>query len=363
MRVIHTIHSLRAAAGGPSYSVPSLCMALQRRGVDVELWAQDRGGTSLGELSVRQMRRSDVTSELRKFAGQVTRLIVHDHGVWLPWNHSIARSSRHLRVPRVVSPRGMLEPWAMQYRGMKKKFAWHAYQFGDLQAAGLLHATSAAEAGNFKRLGLTSPIIEAPNGVDADAMPCAEHDPYQPERVLLFLSRIHPKKGLLDLVTAWSRVQRPGWKIRVVGADEGNHLHDVRAAVDAAGLGRVFVFTNHLDGAEKWEAYRSADLFVLPSYSENFGLVVAEALGCGLPVITTQATPWAEVADAECGWWIPTGPDALEQALRAAVQLSPAERLAMGLRGRALVRERYTWPAIARLMIEGYEGVLNPVVA
>jgi glycosyltransferase involved in cell wall biosynthesis len=257
----------------------------------------------------------------------------------------------------------MLEPWAIQFRGVKKKLAWRAYQFGDLQAASLLHATSAAEAGNLQKLGLTSPVVVAPNGVDADAMPCATHDPRRTERVLLFLSRIHPKKGLLDLVTAWSRVRPPGWTIRIVGADEDNHLRDVRGAVEHAGLSAVVHFTDHVNGAEKWEAYKNSDVFALPSYSENFGLVVAEALGCGLPVITTQATPWSELVDADCGWWVPTGPDAFEQALRAAVLLSPAERMAMGLRGRALIRERYTWPAIARLMINGYETVLNPVVA
>lgn len=363
MKIVHTVHSIRAAAGGPSYSVPSLCLALQRQDVEVELWTQDAGGSRTLDVTVRQVSRSDLASEFRRLAGTTRHFVVHDHGVWLPWNHSIARVSRDLRVPRVVSPRGMLEPWAMQFRGVKKKLAWHAYQFGDLQAASLLHATSAGEASNFQKLGLTSPIVMAPNGVEADAMPCAEHDPQRRERVLLFLSRIHPKKGLLDLVTAWSRVRPANWKIRIVGADEANHLRDVRAAVDDAGLDDVVFFTDHLSGAEKWEAYRSADVFVLPSYSENFGLVIAEALGCGLPVITTQATPWAELAEADCGWWVPTGPDALEQALRAAVLLSPAERMAMGLRGRALVRERYTWPAIARLMIDGYETVLNPVVA
>lgn len=320
----------------------------------MELWTQDGAINGNERVPTRRIRRSELESQFSTVRQQSPDVVVHDHGVWLPWNHTVAQVTRRHLISRVVSPRGMLEPWAMSYRSWKKKVAWHTYQRADLESACLLHATAQSEASHLRAYGLTAPIVVAPNGVDVSTEPLAPHEDGRAPKTALFLSRLHPKKGLLDLVEAWRRLRPPHWRLRIVGPDEGGHQREVLAAVVAAGLRDVIDFKDQVAGDAKWRHYRESDLFVLPSYSENFGIVVAEALRAGLPVITTQATPWSELASDGCGWWIATGVDSLEVALRQALTLTSEERRAMGQAGRRLVERRYTWPAVAEIMMENY---------
>ena len=140
-----------------------------------------------------------------------------------------------------------------------------------------------------------------------------------------------------------------------------------KARVKELGLDGSFVFTGPLDDEAKWDAYRRADVFVLPTYSENFGIVVAEALWAGVPVITTKGTPWGELETAKCGKWIdlpsegsnPSAWPALVEALREMMSLSDDERRQMGANGRRLVEEKYTWAAVVKEMVKGYELVVS----
>lgn len=339
--------------------MPALCLALQAEGVAVELWTHDETILPPAKLSTRRVPPSELANELAKVKKADSQVILHDHGVWLPWNHKVAQAAQAAGVPRVVSPRGMLEPWALNYRSWKKKLAWKLYQKQDLQAAQLLHATSVAESENFRKLGLEPAITIAANGITLPPESLQRRSKPSQRRTILFLSRLHPKKGLLDLVAAWKGIRDPDWHIRIVGPDEQNHRAEVQTAISAAGLTSQITIDPGLAGGAKWQAYADADLFVLPSYSENFGLVVAESLAAGTPVITTHATPWEELETAHCGWWIPTGAASLETALRQAIELPMDELDYMGKRGRELIEERYTWPTIAAHMLRTYRSLLN----
>jgi glycosyltransferase involved in cell wall biosynthesis len=276
----------------------------------------------------------------------------------------------------------MLTAWALKFRGLKKRVAWHLYQQHDLRSAQVLHATSQDEAEGFRALGLTQPIAVIPNGVEAPSAvrrapsakrqaQCEERHAPGATRTALFLSRIHPKKGLIDLVRAWGALsaerQAPGamrhaqsaWRVVIAGGDENGHLAEVKTEIRKLKLENCFEFVGEVAGDRKWELYRQADLFVLPTYSENFGIVIAEALACGVPVITTKGTPWQELQTHRCGWWVEVGAEALLGALRLALSASPEERREMGERGRALVKSKYTWPAVAAQMKSVYEWVLD----
>ena len=186
----------------------------------------------------------------------------------------------------------------------------------------------------------------------------AQSTAVDPRRTALFLSRIHPVKGLLELVDAWGQVRPAGWRMVITGPDEGGHRAVVDARVLAQGLAADFAFIGAVDGAKKTALYRSADLFILPSFSENFGVVVAEALTHGLPVLTTQGTPWQDLPAHGCGWWVPADARSLADALRQATSLTDAERQAMGEQGQDYVR-RYDWQAIARQMLAVYQWILG----
>ncbi len=356
--------------------MPALAGALANLGVQVRLVALQRNGA--GELPTAEQQtkvpttfvpcRNNVAKltgggafrrTVLGLCGEGKNTVLHDNGLWLGTNHGTVRAARISGAALIISPRGMLTEWSLQHNGWKKKIAWRLYQERDLRAATVLHATSKAEADGFRAAGLNQPIAIVPNGVFIPKMTFTPKMSGQQERILLFLSRIHPKKGLLTLVQAWATARPNGWKVVVAGNDEGGHLGEVKAESQKLGVASDFNFVGEVDGDAKWKLYGNADLFVLPSHSENFGMVVAEALGCGVPVITTHDTPWEELSARQCGWWVKTTPETLADALRDATNRTDEERREMGLRGRALVEERYTWPGAAARMKSVYEWMLK----
>lgn len=334
MTVTHTVASLDASKGGPSRSVPALARELERQGVEVRLHAWDDGSDPPGEPD-----------------------LIHDHGIWLPTNHRAARLAGTLGIPRVVSLRGMLEPWAMRHRRWKKRVAWHLFQRRDLQQATLIHVTSEAEAEGVRRMDLTIPTAVIPNGVELP--PTRPVGGERGTRRALFLSRLHPVKGLPALIEAWATIRPANWQLVLAGPDEDGHRAELERQMSAHRLNGAVSCVGPVDDDDKWTWYENADLFVLPSHGESFGLVIAEALASGLPVITTKDTPWEELESHRCGWWVDAEVDALASALREATSLSSSERNAMGERGRRLVEERYCWDRIARRMRDVYEWILH----
>jgi glycosyltransferase involved in cell wall biosynthesis len=283
--------------------------------------------------------------------------LVHLHGLWKLTCLAVSRWSRLTRRPFIASPHGMLEPWALRRSAWKKRCALWLYTGPCLRRAACLRATSQLEASSIRRAGFTNPIALIPNGVHCPThLPPRQQDAKQHRA--LFLSRIHPKKGLLNLIHAWAAIRPADWRLSIAGPDEAGHLTEVKSLVHGLRLENVQFLGEAWDDA-KTSLLLQTDLFVLPSYSENFGLVIPEALACAVPVITTRATPWQELLQHHCGWWIDLGVPPLIDALKAAFATPIPVLRAMGSRGRALVQARYSWEPIGQRMLQVYQWMLD----
>jgi glycosyltransferase involved in cell wall biosynthesis len=375
---------------------------------------------------------------------------VHIHGIWSPVLARRFLHWRHLGIPCVVTVHGMLAPWALAHKRLKKWVAWHIYQKRLLSQASAMHATSEREADDLRKLGL-NPLVEIipwgievpevgkPEGGDesniehrtsniehrtededlpevgkalnfkheilnareqelvnapacnpkpkiadghanegcadfhkvresSDRVQNSKSNIQNPKfsskspRTALFVGRIYPVKGLPMLVEAWAKVRPSGWKMQIVGPDEAGHLAEVEELVRKAGLEADFEFTGPLEGGSLHQAYADADIFILPSHTENFGMVVAEALAHGLPVIATQGSPWSGLLDNACGWWPEISSASIANALRAATSLDPSELRLMGTRGLVWVQNDFSWDKCARLMADLYQSLgLNKI--
>lgn len=268
---------------------------------------------------------------------------VHIQGLWSPTLAKNFWRWRKLGVPCVVSPHGMLTSWALEHKYFRKKIAWHLYQKSILNRAAVLHATSVTEAEQFAKLGLKTQTYIIPWGVTIPAVDVSKNGHSPTVRTAVFAGRLCPIKGLPMLFDAWQRVRPVDWKLRVIGPDEAGYRASLESIVREKGIDSSVTFEGAFSKADLQRACLDADLFVLPSYSENFGLVVGEALAVGTPVLTTCGTPWQRIADTNCGWWVPPTTEAIVPALQAATAMSSGQLRQMGSIGAALVRKEFSW--------------------
>ena len=373
IRVLHTIAALRSASGGPSRTVSSICEGLGRLGASVEIVTQNFRDANIVPQSefvkttfvpgifipsIRFVYSPFFRTTLSDRCKKTEPRLIHDHGLWLPTNHAAAVIAHNLNIPLIISPRGMLEPWSLRNKAWKKRIAWNLYQHRALLSGIAFHAASVKEAESIREMGFKQPIAVIPNGTQF-----SEWKEYLRKetdlRTALFLSRIHRSKGLLELVKAWQIAHPKGWRMIIAGPDEDGHQKEVQAAIHQAGLQDIFQFAGSVEGEAKTNLYRSADLFILPTFSENFGVVVAEALSCGVPVITTKGAPWESLITYGCGWWIDIGVESLSAAIREATSLSEIERQEMGRRGCIFVEQNFAWSQIAEKMLSVYQWILG----
>ena len=360
LKIFLSVTSLDTRYGGPAYSVGRLAAALAESGVEVGLWTPDGSAVDAGFNVVPLVAANPV----RKFQCGLNAAVAlfgspdvfHDNGIWMPHNHRIAKIASRRGIPRVVSTRGMLEPWARAHKRFKKSIAWPLYQRRDLECATLLHATSDVEKANLMSYSLRPEVSVIPNGVDIPddvsvELPASDRSN---EKTALFVGRLYPVKGLPSLIQAWSSVVPHGWKLVIAGPDEGGHLAQLKRLVAAAGLEGVISFVGHVEGRAKRALFLSANLFVLPTQSESFGMAIAESLSYGVPVLTTTAAPWP-LLDGSCGWRVPPDMVGLANGLALATSIDTEMLAIMGQRGREIVMERFQWKNVASLFIAEYE--------
>ncbi len=293
--------------------------------------------------------------------------VIHSHGLRMFPSYEARRASVRRGIPLVVSPHGQLDPWILAYNRARKWLVARLFEDKNLRSAACLHATANQEARFFRDYGLTNPIAVIPIGLDAAGYPTSVDDrtitSRWPElagkRRLLFLSSIYRKKGLPRLAQAWVRLHKrhPDWQLVIGGVELDHSRIKAQAIIESGDASAATTFLGQLPESMKRDMLAAADLYVLPTDGENFSIAVAEALACARTVIVSNTTPWANLREHRCGWWIEVGVDPLCEALEEAMAASDEERAAMGARGRSLIERDYSWPSIARRLRELYDWI------
>lgn len=367
MKILHLVSRIDVSDGGPSKSVSDLALQQAHKGLNTFIMSRCSENPYLkhnldSRLQLIFLSQDSFTSSLISFISKEELNVLHGHGIWQTPVHKMSVVARDFNIPYIISPRGMLEPWALKAGKWKKKLAMAIYQRRDLAKAACIHATAQMEAENIRKIGFNNPIAIIPNGIELLEFPLKKELETKSGKTLLFLSRIHPKKGIELLIEAWSLIDKSkkiGWKVEIAGNGEENYIHSLRKLIQEKRLESEISIIGPQFGDAKISAYHRADLFVLPTYSENFGIVVAEALACGVPVITTKGTPWEELTTHQAGWWIDIGIDPLVEALKNAINLSDHERSVMGRNGRKLIEDKYSIESVASQMISLYQWILG----
>ena len=377
-RILYVTHSVSRQGGGISSAVSRLSQSVAGHGWETRVFGLTDADTAndraiWGDVKVRTFpvigphrlgHASGLGAALEKSAGAGT--IVHLHGLWKWTSLAVLRASRATHTPRVVSPHGMLDRWALARSVAQKRVAWWLYEAANLRGADCLHALCEAEVAQIRDAGLTNAVAVIPNGVDLPpAAPSAGCEAVEAvvhgRRVLLFLSRIHPKKGLIPLMHAWAAcgTRHGDWVLAIAGPDEGGHEAEVRRLVTSLGVEDSVLFVGPQYGPAKaaWLAVSSA--FVLPSFSEGFPMAILEAMAYGLPVVMTPACNFPEAQAAGSAIAATPAPESLVEAIERLTALSDTERRAMGARGRELAAREYAWDRIAGRMIRLYGWLLE----
>lgn len=385
MNVLHLIPSVGPGAFGPGYVALNLAKEQNRLGCSIQIWCLDTSTDIRWASEVSDLRRKHIRSfsckgptflgyspEMESFAtgsagGQFD--VVHQHGIWTGISRVTYKISKKHGIPSVIAPHGSLESWALSRSKWKKLIAKYFYESRNLNHAACLHATAVPEHSDFRKFGLLNPVAVIPNGVaskwlnnDGNADNFRNRFKIdQSKRILLFMSRITPKKGLFMLLNAIDMIINDfdDWMLVIIGPDEFGHKSEIRALVKELGLNDLVKFVDPVFNQLKRDAFSAADLFILPSYSEGAPMVILDALSAGVPVITTKASPWQDLSRYGCGWWVDISVNGICEALKHSVNLSKENLEEMGRRGKELVASKYTWTSLAQMTTDLYLWLLG----
>lgn len=378
MKVFSFMLSLNPKYGGPTFSVPIQCRGLAQVGVDISLFTYSESRPYENEIikdGVKVVEYDKPTSFIRKKMHLALRHLLkqndnadiyHYHGVWLPCNHWCAAAARSKGKKYVLNPRGDLEIYRINYdkwKKLKKRIIWQLYAKKDTQNASCIIATSEQEANAVRSRGITAPIAIIPNGIEITNFPKQVVHTHRDKKVVLFLSRVNPIKGLELLIEAWSKLPDNlgmNWELHIAGnSDPKEYVHKLEEQITQLGLEDKVKLLGPIVGEAKMQKYMNSDLFILPTFNENFGNVIAEAMMCECPAITTKNAPWEVLEEDKCGWWIDLSVDNLVNTLTKAMSLSDDERIELGKKSRQCIINHYSSESVAKQTKMVYEWIMG----
>lgn len=386
MKILIVIASVGDIYGGPSKCVVELAQALGSFGIEVDIVNTNANGSTDLEVPLhtwiaKKYYRIQYFSYSRlldyKISLSLTSWLfqhvceydlVHTNGIFSYPVLSAYRACQQHQVPYVVTPHGMLEPWALSYKAWKKRLYYTLLEKPALHRASAMQMLASTEAKAVKPLNLKTPLIVVPNGInpqDFENLPDPElfynnFPDTRNKKLIIFLGRIDPKKGLDLLAVAFGKIytQLPQTHLIVAGPDNIGFLPTVQSYFNQAGCLDAVTFTGMLTGDTKYAALAAANIYVAPSYSEGFSVSVLEGMVSGLPCVITTACNFPEAATAKAAHIVDIDANSIFEALIECLK-APQESQAMGDRARQFILENYTWDTIATKMIDVYTCILN----
>jgi glycosyltransferase involved in cell wall biosynthesis len=394
VKILHVIPSMAPRYGGPIHAIPAWTREQVKQGHQVTLMTTNIDGrgvldvpanTPIGEDGIEKWYFALERPKTWYYSGALSRTlreqvsrfdIAHIHSIFLWPTTAAAYWCNRRGVPYIIRPAGSLDPvclakryehWFISARSRFKKWAYFntAAQI-DLQRASAMHFTSDAEMQAAQALALKPPGFVLPLGITPEAreeklQTTFEHHRFKGKKIILFLSRLDPIKGLELLIDGVAKLARSRDDFALVIAGDGpeQYRRELQSRVSACGLDQTTVFAGHVTGCEKWDLFSSAEVFVLPSYHENFGVAVVEAMAAGVPVVISERINiWPDISAAGAG--VVTGLDATDiaQALHRLLDDRPL-CLEMGRKGLALTRDRFDWSRIVHELTNIYQRLID----
>jgi glycosyltransferase involved in cell wall biosynthesis len=369
MNIAHIVPYIGDEASGPAYSVPALCQALHRNGCSVTLYTLNPlPKKDKFEFEVKSFKRSNFP--LYSFGRSRPKYqallndsanidIIHNHSFWMASNIYAGFVAKNSKIPLVNSPRGTFSDKALSRSKWKKRIVSLFGQKAALNNTSCFHVTSSHEVSDTNKVKPNTPIAQIPNGIDVPQLASITSLNLKRKK-LLFLGRLHQIKGIENLIEAWGQLEAlfPDWDCEIVGVGKLDYVESLKSIIVSMGLDRIRI-SDAVYGEEKVKKFQEADLYVLPSFSENFGMTVAESLVNNTPVITTDRTPWQKLDIKNAGWCIGVGVQPLVNVLNLALLKNKEELFDMGVRGRIWMITDFSWEKIAQDMIALYKWLLK----
>lgn len=372
-KVLHVVKDLYKRSGGPSRSVPYLTDALSREKLKVTLlsYGVDDGTISFPTESAvhciifKSVLHGMQARVLRRSKHSIICLvrdadIVHAHGLWSLQTVLVLIIAIVFRKPYVLHTRGMLSKAALRHKFFKKRLAWLLYQKYLITKAEVIYATSRLEQNDIFEMGFTGSVKIVSNNT---GLPFSNNvkEPIDREsklRRFLFIGRLNPIKGLENLLLALQHINSDDWRLTIAGPSTKSFRTKLKNLVKSLELGEKVKFLDEVDEKKKKELYNDHDIFILPSLSENYGVVVEEALCANLPVITTTGTPWDRLSEFDCGWYVGTEPSALATGISAAIKTPMIDLVEMGRNGAKYMEALNRQTDFSRI-VDDYRNILE----
>ena len=368
MKILHTISGLNISSGGPTSCTYNLIKGLRDEGIEADiltLMPRDDSDKIIANDSFIKALPNDARTPLvyssnfrRYLSSHIGYDLYHANGLWTCPTHFTAEIAKKQNKPCVIAPHGMLYPQALQVSAWKKKIVSTVFQRKDMETASCLQATCMAELEHIRAFGLNNPVAVIPNGlVIDDSLEIRKTS--NSVRRFAFVGRLNRIKNVDLLLSAWSKLgdKTRNCELLIIGDGDTAYKKELEEFATANKLNNVR-FLGFIMGKDLQKLVHSIDFQILPSKSENFGMVVPEALIQGVPVIASKGTPWSDLETFDCGWWVDNDIDTLISTLLIAINLSEQDRLGMGERGRTLVLRHYSIKSVSLRMKQLYEWLV-----